>query len=158
RKTFSKRLKLSFGADYFNTVYDDNYSEHTGMDYYSGFKSGITAAFTEADIYFSKKFAAKIGVRASQNSLFDEAVVSPRISIAYKIASHSQLSFAYGEFEQAPRHEYLRFSNRNDFSNEKATHFILNYQYAREKQTFRMEAYYKKYDRLVTFDSEPGDF
>ena len=36
-----------------------------------------------------------------------------------------------------------------DFDYEKATHYILNYQYIGDSRTFRIEAYYKGYDKLA---------
>ncbi|HQX03195.1 MAG TPA: TonB-dependent receptor, partial [Flavobacterium sp.] len=41
---------------------------------------------------------------------------------------------------------------------EKASHFILNYQYNKEGRTLRAEAYYKSYNDLVTFNSQQPQF
>ncbi|HEX8270188.1 MAG TPA: TonB-dependent receptor [Flavobacterium sp.] len=154
RKTFSDRLKLSFGADYFNTHFDEEYTQSAGAAFTSGYKAGIGAMFTEADVYFSKNFAAKAGFRISTNDLLKETKISPRLSLAYKISKGAQFSFAYGDFVQAPKQEYLKFSHFHQFESEKATHYILNYQYSKSKQTFRAEAYYKDYDNLVKFNSD----
>jgi hypothetical protein len=35
--------------------------------------------FTEADILFSKKLAAKVGLRASYNDLLEESAISPNL-------------------------------------------------------------------------------
>ncbi|TRX36867.1 TonB-dependent receptor [Flavobacterium sp. ZT3R18] len=152
-KNVSNRFKLSFGTDYFITKYDENFTRNAGNTFDYGYDNTIGALYTEADIFFSKKLAAKVGVRASTNSLTNDNFVSPRISFAYKMAKSSQLSFAYGDFSQTPSVEYIKFSKNNQFESEKASHFILNYQYHREGQTFRAEAYYKDYSNLVRFDS-----
>jgi hypothetical protein len=89
----------------------------------TGYDSNILAGFTEADIFFSKKLAMKVGVRAVNNDLLNETSISPRTSLAYKVSKSSQFSVAYGEFEQAPRQDYLKFAS--DFKNEKASHYIL---------------------------------
>jgi hypothetical protein len=151
RKSFSDRVKLSFGADYFMTKFDENYNENSGSNFETGYDANIAAIYTEADIFFSKKFAAKIGVRASNNDLLKESAISPRVSLAYKVAKNSQFSFAYGDFTQAPKQEYLKFSNQ--FESEKASHYILNYQYSKDGKTFRAETYYKDYSDLVKYDS-----
>lgn len=153
RKSISDRVKLSFGADYFITKFDEKYSFITNE---TGYNSNIAAAFTEADIFFSKKLAMKIGVRAVNNDLLDETSISPRTSIAYKVSKSSQFSFAYGEFEQAPRQDYLKFNS--DFSNERASHYILNYQYNEGKRTFRTEVYFKDYQDLVKYDTQTAQF
>ena len=153
RKSISDRVKLSFGADYFVTKFDEKYSFITNE---TGYNSNIAAAFTEADIFFSKKLAMKIGVRAVNNDLLDETSISPRTSIAYKVSKSSQFSFAYGEFEQAPRQDYLKFNS--DFSNERASHYILNYQYNKDKRTFRTEVYFKDYQDLVKYDTQIAQY
>ena len=153
RKSISDRVKLSFGADYFITKFDEKYSFITNE---TGYNSNIAAAFTEADIFFSKKLAMKVGVRAVNNDLLDETSISPRTSIAYKVSKSSQFSFAYGEFEQAPRQDYLKFNS--DFRNERASHYILNYQYNKDKRTFRTEVYFKDYKDLVKYDTQVAQY
>ena len=85
-----------------------------------------------------------------------ESNIAPRTSIAYKVSKFGQFSFAYGEFLQAPKQDYLKFSDQ--LETEKASHYILNYQYSKNGQTLRAEAYYKKYDNLVKYDIGADDF
>jgi len=153
KKNISNRFKLSFGADYFITKYEEQFSLNSNKSFDYGYENSIGALYTEADVLFSKKWAAKIGIRASANELTNENFVSPRISLAYKMAKFSQLSLAYGDFSQTPSVDYIKFSENNKFESEKATHFILNYQYSKEGRTLRAEGYYKKYSNLVRFDS-----
>ena len=151
-------VRLSFGADYFITKFAEDFSEFNGETFSNGYTSGIAAVYTEADFLFSNKFAAKAGFRASSNDLVGDVNISPRISLAYKVSKRGQFSFAYGDFLQAPRQEYLKYSDFHEFDNEKATHYILNYQYSYDKQTFRAEAYFKQYDNLVKYDSDLPQF
>ncbi len=146
-KKISKRIKLNFGSDYFITKFDESFN----TNFKSGYDSNITAAYTEADISLSNNFAAKVGLRVSNNDYIHENSISPRASLAYKISKNSQFSFAYGNFEQAPRQEYLKYSD--DFKTEKAAHYILNYQYVKNSTTFRAEVYYKGYSDLVKYDT-----
>jgi membrane-bound inhibitor of C-type lysozyme len=158
RKTFSDRFKLSFGSDYFITRFADSYRENAGDTFKAGYTSGIAAFFTEADIYFWSTFAAKAGFRAAHNDLLNETAFSPRVSVACKISKKGQFSLAYGDFRQAPKQDYLKFARYDHFDNEKATHYIFNYQYSNEKQTLRAEAYYKQYDNLVKYNSDMPQF
>jgi len=155
RKSFSDRFKLSFGADYFITQFDENYLDNTGLFQVksnNGYDSNIAAIYTEADIFFSKKFAAKLGVRASNSDLLNETSISPRVSLGYKVAKNSQFSVAYGEFSQTPNANYIKYSAFHQFESENASHYIFNYQYSKDRKTFRAEAYYKDYNNLVTFN------
>jgi hypothetical protein len=154
RKSFSERVKLSFGADYFVTQFNEDFKENSGSVFTNGFDSNIAAIYTETDIFFSKKWAAKVGIRASNNDLLDETAISPRISFAYKMAKNSQFSFAYGDFTQTPSAEFIKYSNNNQFESEKASHYILNFQYNKNGKTFRAETYYKDYRDLVKFDTQ----
>jgi len=151
-KKLSDRIKLNFGSDYFITKFD----EDLNTTIKSGYDANIAAVYTEADIFFSKKFAAKVGIRASNNDYITENSISPRASLAYKISKNSQFAFAYGNFEQAPRQQYLKYSD--DFKTEKAAHYILNYQYVKNSRTLRVEAYFKGYSDLVKYDTNQAQF
>ena len=153
KKSFSDRVKLSFGADYFVTKFDEEYNPKNGSSAILGYNSNIAAVFTEADIFFSKKIVAKVGFRASNNQLLDEIAIAPRISLAYKIAKSSQISMAYGDFTQTPNVDYIKYSKFHQFESEKSSHYILNYQYNKNGKTLIAEAYYKDYSNLVKYDT-----
>jgi outer membrane receptor for ferrienterochelin and colicin len=158
KKNFSDRLKLSFGADYFATQFNEDYNEYLGTINTSGYNSNIAAVYSEMDIFFSKKLAAKVGFRASNNDLLKENTISPRISLAYKIAKNSQFSLAYGDFTQTPSVDYIKYSKFHQFESEKASHYILNFQYNKERKTFRAEVYYKDYSNLVKYDTQIAQY
>ncbi|WP_339839638.1 TonB-dependent receptor [uncultured Maribacter sp.] len=149
-KYFSSRYKLNFGAEYFITNFTENYNDETIENEY-GFANNIFSSFIETDIFFSKNLATKIGIRGEYSELLQEFNLSPRISLAYKSGANSQFSLAYGQFFQNPKNEYLKFNT--DFTAENTTHWIANYQYVKNKQIFRAEAYYKDYNDLVKFDT-----
>ena len=153
KKSFSDRIKLSFGGDYFITKFDEQYMPNMGSSAVLGYNSNIAAVFTETDIFFSKKLAAKVGFRLSTNSLLEETVIAPRISLAYKMAKNSQFSVAYGDFTQTPKADYIKYSKFHQFESEKASHYILNYQYNKNGKTLIAEAYYKDYSNLVKYNT-----
>ncbi len=154
KKRFSNRLKLSMGAEQFITDFNEDFTgvfdTATFRDTY-GYDSAISALFTEADVIFSKKLALKAGLRGSYSDLANQMTVSPRVSLAYKTGSKSQLSLAYGDFYQNPTNDFLKFSQALEA--QKTQHYILNYQYNNNGRIFRAEAYRKSYDRLVMFDT-----
>ena len=152
RKSFSDRVKLSFGGDYFHTKFNENLN----VIFRDGYDENILASFAETEIFLSKKIAFKAGVRGSNNNYIKQFSVTPRFSLGYKFAKNSQFSLAYGEFTQAPKQEYLKFSNQFEF--EKTSHYILNYQYNKDGQTLRLEAYYKDYRDLVKFNTPTSQF
>ncbi|QHI39091.1 TonB-dependent receptor SusC [Kordia antarctica] len=153
KKNFNNRIKLSFGAEYFATDYDENFENPNVSKLEYGFKSNLFGAFAETDIFFSKNFALQAGIRLDHTDMLNETTISPRLSVAYKTSEKDQVSFAFGQFYQNPNNNYLKF--HTDFKPENATHYIANYQYVHDGRTFRAEAYHKKYNDLITFS---GDF
>ena len=152
RKRFSNRFKLNFGTEYFLTEFDEDFTSANFGNFEYGFQNNISGVFAEADIFFSKQLASKVGVRAEHSELLNQTTVSPRASIGYKVGQHSQFSLAYGQFYQNPKSNFLKFSN--DFIAENTSQFIANYQFVKEKQILRIEAYYKDYNNLVQSDTQ----
>ncbi|GEQ85902.1 TonB-dependent receptor [Patiriisocius marinistellae] len=155
RKRFSSRFKLSLGAEQFLTDFEEGFSSPFVTTQY-GYDNNISAAFTEADLIFSRKLALKVGLRGEYSGLFDAFTVSPRVSLAYKTGKNSQLSVAFGDFKQQPDSEVLKF--QQDLKARSTQHYILNYQYTANNRIFRAEAYRKNYDDLITFDTEFAEF
>ncbi|EAR01705.1 TonB-dependent receptor [Maribacter sp. HTCC2170] len=151
RKNFSNRFQLNFGGEYFNMNYDDLFTTQNGSSFESKFNDDLFAVFSEADIFFSNRFAMKLGLRAENSNAMNLFNVSPRVSLAYKSSDKGQFSLAYGDFYQNPSVEYLKFDEALD--SEKTSHYIFNYQYLDNGKTFRAEAYYKDYDKLVKYNT-----
>jgi outer membrane cobalamin receptor len=156
KKSFSDRIKLTFGGDYFITHFNENFTPTITTAFRYGYNANLVATYIETDIFFSKKLAIKVGARLSNNNLLKETLVSPRLSAAYKISKAGQFSAAFGTFTQAPRQEYLKFTD--NLTSEKATHYLFNYQYSKDKKTFRAEVYYKDYTHLVKFNTDSPQF
>ncbi len=151
KRNINNRVKLNIGAEYFLTNANENYKDVNSNNYKNGFDNNIFGMFTEADIFFSKNVAAKIGVRSEYSELLKESTISPRVSLAYKAGANGQFSLAYGQFYQNPKNDYLKFNS--NFKAENTSHIIANYQYVKNKQILRIEAYYKDYKDLVKYDT-----
>jgi hypothetical protein len=161
--TSGGQLKLAFSGDI-----SDYFSLNTGIDFFQrdqvftyrenadsthvsfDFSEQILATFAEADIYLSNDFLARIGLRSEYGWINQSHEIDPRISIAYRTGDYSNISLAYGQFQQATSEDLLRIANK--IGNEKSNHYILNYQYIKDGRTFRIEGYYKNYQNLVKYD------
>ncbi|OMP31329.1 TonB-dependent receptor [Mangrovimonas sp. DI 80] len=155
KKHFSNRVKLSFGGEAFVTNFEENFEEDTLTVNY-GFTNRISAAYTEADIIFSKQLALKAGLRADYHHLFQSMEVAPRASLAFKTSKNGQLSLAYGQFYQTPSNDYLKFDQGLKAAH--TSHYILNYQYVNDGKIFRAEAYRKDYHNLLTYTNQQPTF
>ncbi len=156
KNRISNRFKLYFGAEYFATDFLEHYVDNLISPEGYGYNDNIAAAFVEADIFLSKKLAFKTGLRAEYSELFSDFTVAPRLSLAYKTSAKSQLSLAYGNFYQNPSSNILKYNQ--DLKPQNTSHYIFNYQYNADRKLFRAEAYYKKYDNLVKYDSDFANF
>jgi hypothetical protein len=132
-----------------------NQQTYSLTDWYS-------AIFAETELYLSRQLAVRVGLRGEGSSLLGRANAAPRVSLAYKTGTYSQVSLAAGQFYQTPNYQYL-FRNPT-LAFERADHLILNYQVIRNKRVFRVETFYKNYAQLVreetgqAFDANPNRF
>lgn len=145
----SEKVLLKYGGEWIYDQYDELnfYDENDQVQNFS-YGHHLISPFAETTVFFSNNFVARIGARYEYMNLVNSSKVSPRASIAYKFDANSQLSMAYGKFSQLPIREYLKLST--NLNPEQATHYILNYQYTKDRRIFRLEVYYKNYDQLVT--------
>lgn len=110
----------------------------------------MPAIYLESNIYISDKFIGVIGGRWEYATLSERSMISPRVSLAYKTGEFSQISFATGLYHQRPSAEILTYDDQ--LQDERAIHYILNFQYSKDQRTFRAEAYYKDYKELIKYD------
>lgn len=113
----------------------------------SAFDETLLAAYTEATWTPLHWLSVKPGLRFENSSLLKEAVLSPRLSAAFKTGRRSTVSLAGGLFYQNPDPSLLLYGYRPNPA--RATHAIINYQWMTDTRTLRVEAYYKKYDDLA---------
>jgi len=145
---------IRFGSEYNYSDDKANYTLYNGDAYPVNIKEKIFAGFAETDIYLTNDLAAKFGARLEHSSLLQKYDLAPRVSLAYKLGKEGQASLAYGIFYQDPDRKYLPSANPLSFA--KATHYIAQYQKVTSLVTFRMEAYYKKYEDLFKTNINNG--
>ncbi|WP_445457873.1 TonB-dependent receptor [Flavobacterium sp. HNIBRBA15423] len=156
RQTITSRIKLNVGGDFFHTNFDENFTAFQSSRFDYGYQNNMSAVFSEAEIFFSKKMAMNVGLRSSKSSIIDAYTIEPRVSFAYKIADNSQFSMAYGNFNQTANQDYLKFNSNLDY--EKTQHYILNYMYNKEGKMLRAEAYFKNYNDLVKYNDNQATY
>lgn len=142
QKNVSSNLFLTFGSEFQNIIFNEGFNEFNRE-----LNELYLAAYVESDIIFTNDFAARIGFRGERSKLLNKMNIAPRVSLAYRLGTFDQLNFAYGQFFQTPGKDFLMW--KTDFEFEKASHYILNYQYIGARRTFRIEMYYKDYDQLA---------
>lgn len=133
---------LRFGGEYQYSVEKAAFNS-----FHADYTDSYSAAFIEGDIYLTPQFVGRVGGRFEHSSVIGKTNVAPRVSLAYKLDSYSQVSLAYGDYHEKPEQQYIRFKPNLDYM--KATHYIASIQRITGNYTLRLEAFYKKYHGLV---------
>ena len=149
QRTIGENSGISFGGEVQRFNFDEGIN-----DLYRGLEENYAAAFVETELFFTRKLAGRVGVRWENSNFLQQQNLAPRVSLAYKTGKYSQVSTAYGIFYQTPQRNDLMQAQVNqtpqNLQFEQAAHYLVNYQWMIPgKRTFRVEAYYKQYDRLV---------
>ena len=143
----TENFKTRFGGEFNQGWYNQTITSDSSIRL--DLKDMQPSLFLETEWTLSKKLALRTGIRAEHSSLLQEPALLPRVSAAYKTGHYSQVSLAWGLYRQKPENDYLQYAP--SLSHERANHYILNFQYRKQRRTFRIEAYLKQYNDLVKY-------
>lgn len=153
---FTEKANLKMGVELMTKNIVENYSDQSeNTEFSQGFSETKPASFVESQLHLSNRLAFSIGMRAEHSDLLKQNTLAPRVSMAYKLNENNQVSFAFGHFYQDPLDDYLKFST--SVHQEKAEHYIVNFQHKTKGRLLRAETYFKKYDELVKIIN-PSEF
>jgi hypothetical protein len=149
-KALSSQMKIKMGGEFFYRHFVQDYLQ-AGENFSQRFQftEQLAGLFVESDLYLTPTLLARVGVRSEYTGLNNNLNLAPRLSLGLKTSEHSQLSAAFGRFQQTPQNQWLMIVDQ--LEQEKADHYILNYQISGQNRTFRVEGYYKQYRDLVKF-------
>jgi vitamin B12 transporter len=139
---FGKLSSVKFGGETQFMSVEDTVKRNQNYD----------ALFAETDLFLTNRFIFRVGIRGEYSDLLEKFNLAPRASLAYKTDKSGQFSFAFGKFYQEPDQVYLYDTGLHSY--EEATHYILNYQFFGDERVFRIESYYKSYDKLILYGTE----
>ncbi len=145
-------FKIKFGTEYHDQSFRQSIVDEQVLNRRNQYNVRYLAGFAEADLNLGARLFLRLGERLENSDYLNDLTLATRASMAYKLSPHAQVSAAFGQFYQLPESEFMAYSNR--LSNEKALHYILNYQYTQDNITFRIEGYYKQYDQLIKYTGD----
>lgn len=112
----------------------------------------LSSAYLIYDASVFKRIKFNAGLRLDHNQLANTFDLSPRVTLGYDLTSSTILSASWGIFKQSPT-TFQILQNKHLLSNH-SEHTIVS---IKQKLTpiisARIEGYYKKYTRLVIFDT-----
>ncbi len=147
----SDRLKLHGGTEWFARIYGIDYPQAEAQ-FRNSYTSQSLSSFVEAEVYASSNFVTRVGTRLEYSNYMKQFNLAPRISTAYKLGGHSQVSLAWGWFFQDPENEFLLQTNSLRY--EQADHYTFNYLINGDRRMLRTELYFKKYRNLVKYNRD----
>jgi outer membrane receptor for ferrienterochelin and colicin len=149
----SDGIRLNMGLSDSYTAYNQDYNHlYSSEAYDSNVNDHIAALFIEPEVKLSADLALRPGLRYEYSSYLKSSSLSPRLALAYKTGKNSHMTAAWGHFFQNPINEYMKYTSKLEF--EKAVHYLVGYQTGSlKKRLFRVEAYYKDYQQLISYDN-----
>ena len=140
---FTSRLNLMAGSE----IQSYGIDKKSFDVYKQGFTETQIAGYSELEWTPVNRIAFRPGVRYEHSTLLNTDNIAPRISMAIKTGINSQASVASGIFYQNADNTYLMAGLKPN--EQKAIHYIANWQYAKNDRLLRLEGYYKDYANLV---------
>ena len=151
----SDKVSVNFGSEQYTKKFKQVYAGSEAESGSMNFHDDLSVGFMEVDYFASNKLVFRAGLRSTYSSLLREYYNAPRFAASYKVSEFGQFSFAHGQFYQQAQNNYSVVNN--SLTPEMATHWVLNYQRIKANRIFRIEAFKKDYDDLVTYNT-PNDF
>ena len=151
RHSVSNMLKFNYGIETFYTHFEEHIAPIDQKEIQSNVQDQYSALFSNATILFSKKLAAKIGIRGQYSNILEAFRVAPRFNLAYKWSKSAQISASYGLFFQKPENSILKYTQ--DLKFREATHYTVNFDWYKNRRIFKANIFYKSYSNLIKYDT-----
>jgi len=119
-------------------------------------RSHKISGYVENLVQLTDQFLFNAGVRADYFRFNRDFTMSPRLGLSYTTNSGTILRGAWGVYYQSPTYRQLSSPVASDTNthSQRATHYVLGVEHTFHREehdvTFKAEAYYKKYEDLVS--------
>jgi hypothetical protein len=145
-KRFSYLYKLGMGVENYFRTYDLKYQLDDVVD--RQVRYAVTGAYLTNDFNLSENLIFNASGRVEYSENDHKWAILPRFGLNYQWRDFT-FSAAAARYQQSAENDYMIYNEK--LNSEKATQYVLSAQNSMSKYTFlRVEAYYKKYDNLLT--------
>jgi hypothetical protein len=149
-KRYSSLYKLGVGMESLIKSYEITYKSDDDVS--RKVHHSINGLFVTNDLNLTYNLLLNLSSRLEYTTLDKSWAVLPRIALNYNVKDVT-LSGAIGKYQQTTNNDYLIY-NKN-LAQENTTQYVLSAQNAiTQFRVFRIEAYYKKYNKLTTLRNE----
>ena len=140
----NKWMKLYIGVEGFNSnINIDSLQSKRQVR----FRDQEISFWLESEIKLNHNLIVRPGIRTEYNEFLNRSAYLPRLSLVYKTSPNTQFNMSAGEYSQKPQSQFLINNPNLNFT--RSTHYIINFQYEKAKRVFRIESYYKNYQKLL---------
>jgi len=143
-KRFTPFFKWQLGAESmirgFDESYLSDYSHSTGINH------SINSLFATTGFTFSERLSGSFSSRVEYTTANQQWNYLPRLSLNYNL-NRFYLSAIAGRYSQLTYNDYLL--RETNLPSESCWHYILGGYHHSPGRIYRIEAYYKDYDRLI---------
>jgi hypothetical protein len=148
---FDQQLRAIFAS---NPQFRSSLADIKDVKKYSRFKFYVQNNFKVGQNLFLNP-----GLRFDHFQILDKTYISPRVSLSYAIDDLTTLRVATGLYRQSPGYE--KFFDQNvlfdldkrytkDLEAEQSIHYVIGIErWIDDQWNFRVESYYKKFDKLI---------
>jgi len=105
--------------------------------------------YTENELHLSEKLFVKGGIRCDYQSLSKSFTFDQRYSLGFSVSAKDVIRLSWGTFHQSPHPQYLdRKYGNPKLKPSEAYHAVIGWEREWDRNTLRIETYYKKYEKL----------
>lgn len=151
-KRFSPSFRLDMGVEGYIRCYESHYRLLAANDL-RRISPAIGAAFFSATYYPWEHWKAKLSFRTEYVSLNRKMNFSPRLAVNYYWGD-VMLSGVVGRYTQLPENKYL--ARQPKLKSEACVQYNVGVRYEHEGRFYKVEAYYKDYNRLALAEGRAG--
>jgi hypothetical protein len=138
------------GMEFICNPYRETYTLYG--DYRRSMQNNLASVYNDTKFFLSDNLAFSAGLRGEYSVRMRKFNVAPRLYMAYRLNDANIFSVAAGDYFQLPSQEYLKTTDNLDFTS--ARKLTTSYSYVERDSKFQIDAYYKKYDKVVTYSPE----
>jgi hypothetical protein len=146
-KRFSGLYRLGIGVEALVKGYEITYRDEEKIN--RDVNHNIEGLFVSNDFNLSDRLLLSASSRVEYASLDKSLAILPRIALNYNIEKDIVVSAVAGKYQQTSPGDYLIYNNH--LSQENTTQYMVSaHKSITNYRVFRVEAYYKKYNKLTT--------
>jgi hypothetical protein len=141
------KLVNRMGVEFMYNPYKESYS--TEQNYTVKPVNKLYSMYNDLKLFITNNISVSAGIRGEYSEYLQKFNIAPRIYAGYRLNPKNIFSVSAGKYFQLPSMNYIKQSSDMDFVS--VTKATVSYGYVKANSKFQIDAYYKKYKKIVTY-------